>query len=93
MGVETDCDVLKAGHHGSSTSSSEAWLQAASPVLTLISCGKDNSYGHPHQETLMRLQAAGSRVLVTTDCGALTVRSDGERFQVEGFTESGRYEK
>lgn len=93
MGVETDCDVLKAGHHGSSTSSSEAWLQAASPVLTLISCGKDNSYGHPHQETLMRLQAAGSRVLVTTDCGALTVRSDGERFQVEGFTESERYER
>ena len=41
----------------------------------------------------MRLQAAGSRVLVTADCGALTVRSDGERFQVEGFTESERYER
>ena len=83
-----DCDILKAGHHGSSTSSSKEWLEAVSPSLTLISCGKDNSYGHPHEETIARLRAAGSRILVTTDHGALTVRSSGKGFRVEGFLQA-----
>ena len=83
-----NCDILKAGHHGSSTSSSEEWLAAVSPALTLISCGKDNSYGHPHKETLKRLRAAGSQILVTTDHGALTVRSSGKGFRVEGFRQA-----
>ena len=81
----TDCQVLKAGHHGSSTSSSAEWLAAASPELTLISCGEDNSYGHPHQETLERLAQAGSGILATKDWGALTVRSDGRSFRTEAF--------
>lgn len=84
-GTTVDCDVLKAGHHGSDTSSSEAWLTAASPALTLISCGEDNSYGHPHAGTLERLRAAGSGILVTMDWGALTVRSDGKNFRAEAF--------
>ena len=84
-GTTVDCDVLKAGHHGSDTSSSEALLTAASPALTLISCGEDNSYGHPHAGTLERLRAAGSGILVTMDWGALTVRSDGKNFRAEAF--------
>ena len=80
-----DCDVLKVGHHGSDTSTSDAWLQAVRPEIALISCGKENAYGHPHKETLERLRARGSMILATPDCGAITVRSNGEIFTVEGY--------
>lgn len=82
--VDTDCDILKAGHHGSRFSTTEEWLTAAHPRLTLISCGEDNSYGHPHEETLERLQEAGSQILVTTKEGAVTIYSDGKGFRAEG---------
>lgn len=82
---ELGSDILKAGHHGSRFSTTEEWLQRVQPALTLISCGQDNSYGHPHEETLERLREAGSRVLLTTEQGAITVRSDGRSFWVEGF--------
>lgn len=79
------CDVLKAGHHGSKTSSSEAWLSALSPGLTLISCGEDNRYGHPHRETLERIEDVGSAVLTTPENGAITIRSDGKSWSVTGY--------
>lgn len=82
---EVTCDILKAGHHGSRFSTTEEWLTAAHPRLTLISCGEDNSYGHPHEETLERLQEVGSQVLVTTREGAITIYSDGKNFHAEGF--------
>ncbi|MCD8329976.1 MAG: ComEC/Rec2 family competence protein [Lachnospiraceae bacterium] len=68
-----DYTLLKAGHHGSRTSSGEAFLELVSPEITVISCGKDNSYGHPHAETLARLTAAGSVIYTTPECGAVTV--------------------
>lgn len=79
------CDVLKAGHHGSKYSDSEAWLQALQPSLTLISCGLDNSYGHPHREALERLEAVGSRVLLTTEGGAITVKKSRRGFRAEQY--------
>ena len=75
--------ILKAAHHGSKNSSSEEFLQAVSPRVTLISAGKNNRYGHPHAETLERLQEVGSEVWSTQECGAITVRSDGERVMME----------
>lgn len=51
-GYKLDSDILKSGHHGSSTSNSEAFLSAVSPEYAVISCGEGNSYGHPHRETL-----------------------------------------
>lgn len=52
-----DCDLLKVGHHGSDTSSSQAFLDAVTPVHAVISCGEGNSYGHPVQEIVKRYEA------------------------------------
>ncbi len=72
-----DCDVLKAGHHGSRYSSSEVFLAAVKPEAAVISCGFNNSYGHPHAETLERLAACGADVWRTDTGGAVTVRISG----------------
>jgi beta-lactamase superfamily II metal-dependent hydrolase len=68
-GIDLDCEVLSAGHHGSSSSSSSLFLEKTNPYYVVISCGKDNSYGHPHTETLERLREVGSKILITKDCG------------------------
>lgn len=70
-------DVVKAGHHGSRTSTGDALLVAADPKVVVISAGKDNSYGHPHAETLARIASSGASVLSTIDEGAVTFVSDG----------------
>ena len=73
---EFDCDVFKAGHHGSGTSSSEALLKAATPALVVISCGEGNSYGHPHQNVLDRFANLGIDVLRTDLEGTIILCSD-----------------
>lgn len=75
---ELDVDVLKVGHHGSSTSSSEEFLQVVTPSVSVISCGEGNSYGHPHEKTLERLEVY-SDVIVRTDLtGAYSYTSSGK---------------
>ena len=64
--------LYKAGHHGSSTSSSEALLSAVQPQAAVISCGRDNDYGHPHAEVLRRLAAYGVDVYRTDEQGTIT---------------------
>lgn len=76
-GLPLKADVLKAGHHGSSTSTSSVFLAAVDPDYAVISCGKDNSYGHPHQETLDRLEEAGVSVFRTDEQGTIVAVSDG----------------
>lgn len=71
---ETSCDLLKVGHHGSSGSSSTEFLQWVNPDCAVISCGKDNVYGHPHKETLERLENEGTVILTTPECGAICIR-------------------
>lgn len=73
-----DCDVLKVGHHGSSSSSSMEFLNAVSPKYAVISCGTGNSYGHPHSEALSRLAKAGAEVYRTDKEGTVTVTCDGK---------------
>ena len=64
-GIDISADVLKAGHHGSSTSTSEAFLDRVSPSVAVIQCGKDNSYGHPHKETLEKFKERGIQIYLS----------------------------
>lgn len=66
-------DILKAGHHGSKTSSDLEFLQTIQPETAIISAGKNNRYGHPHVETLRNLKTAGSDVLSTAEHGAVHI--------------------
>lgn len=77
-GLPLDADVLKLNHHGSNTSSCELFLDAVNPSYAVISCGADNSYGHPHREVLERLNARNITVYRTDLLGTVTVSTDGE---------------
>lgn len=74
---ELESDVLQAGHHGSRTSSGSVWLEAVSPETVAISAGKDNAYGHPHEDVLGRISEIGARVRATLGEGAIIFESDG----------------
>ena len=82
-GLSLKADVLKLGHHGSSTSTCDEFLQAVSPSCAVISCGTDNSYGHPHRETMEKLSASGIRVYRTDEQGTLIATSDGSQITWE----------
>lgn len=69
--------VLKVGHHGSKTSTSASFLQQVKPQYAVISCGKDNNYGHPHQETLDRLAESSVEVHRTDEEGSIIFATDG----------------
>jgi len=77
-GENLKSDVLKAGHHGSKTSSSAAFLSLVSAPFSIISAGENNSYGHPHEEVLMRLSQNKSKILYTYEKSPVTFISDGE---------------
>lgn len=81
-GYEIQADVLKVGHHGSDTSTSQLFLQAVNPVCAVISCGTGNDYGHPHQETLDKLSEAGVTVYRTDLSGTITMVTDGAAIRV-----------
>lgn len=76
-----DCDVYKVSHHGASDASGEALLSAISPRYAVISCGAGNPYGHPSGETLVRLEAAGARILRTDLLGEILFECDGQRLR------------
>lgn len=77
-GFSLESDVLKLGHHGSKTSSSEAFLQAASPHFAIISAGANNRYGHPHKEVLDMLEKLNISPLATYDSGTIIFHSNGK---------------
>ncbi len=76
-------DVLKVAHHGSKTSSTEPFLDAAQPQFAIISVGADNSYGHPNQEVIDRLIEHHAAVFRTDRDGLITIRSDGRRLWLD----------
>ena len=75
--ADIKADVLKVGHHGSDTATSESFLQRVSPKYAIISVGKDNEYGHPSSTTLNKLKNIGATVWRTDQDGTITVKSDG----------------
>ena len=81
-GANLRADVLQVGHHGSSTSTGYAFLNAVLPEMGVISCGANNKYGHPHEETLSILRDAGVDVYRTDLMGTITIASDGQNYTV-----------
>ena len=81
----SETDVLKVGHHGSRSASSEVFLQTIKPQYAIISCGKKNHYGHPHEETLMQLQTIGARVYRTDQCGAIILHIQSGKIMLHGY--------
>lgn len=80
-GENLNCEVLKIGHHGSNTSTSEAFLGYINPEYAVISVG-ENKYGHPHQEILDLLGRFGINILRTNELGTIKIKSDGENLQI-----------
>ncbi len=81
-GMDITADVLKCGHHGSSTSSCEEFLDAVNPSAAVVSCGKDNDYGHPHRETLDALSTRNIPLWRTDKSGTIVALSDGEKISI-----------
>ena len=81
-GANLKADVLQVGHHGSSTSTSYIFLNSVLPEMGVISCGVNNKYGHPHEETLSILRDAGVDVYRTDLLGTITIGSDGRNYTV-----------
>lgn len=79
---DIDADVLKAGHHGSNTSSSEQFIDAVSPKITVLSYGEGNKYGHPHKEVTDLLAKYNSLVYATAESGTIVIETDGVNMSV-----------
>jgi beta-lactamase superfamily II metal-dependent hydrolase len=87
IGLEKEglrCDVLKAGHHGSRGSTGEEFLHFIKPAFVVVSAGEGNRYGHPHEETLARIEAAGAEALRTDQIGTVSIVSNGESIEIKG---------
>lgn len=76
-------DILKLGHHGSRTSSSDVWLDAVKPKIAIVSAGENNRYGHPHKEVIERLTGRDIEIRETSKEGTMTYVSDGKKWRVK----------
>ncbi|KXL53029.1 ComEC family competence protein [Anaerotignum neopropionicum] len=86
--LDVSAEILKLGHHGSKYSSSEVFLSEVLPTVAIISCGEDNFYGHPHEETLKRLNAQGVSVYRTDRQGTILAKiSPKDSYQMEAVAE------
>lgn len=79
QGNDLECDVLKVGHHGSYTATSHEFLKGTDPVYGVISCGENNSYGHPHGEIISRLEEEDVQIYRTDRMGTIVATSDGKK--------------
>lgn len=77
-GIDIRADVLHAGHHGSATSGSRDFVSRVAPTYAVISCGRDNPYGHPHEQTLDTLREFNIQVFRTDEQGSIVAVSDGD---------------
>ncbi len=84
-GSDLRADVLKVAHHGSKTSSTIDFLDRVKPQHAVISVAKPSPFGHPHPEVITRLQSTNARIWQTSECGAITISTDGSDLRVETF--------
>jgi competence protein ComEC len=84
-GTDLRADVLKVAHHGSKTSSTTEFLEKVNPRHAVISVAKLSPFGHPHAETIARLRTMSACVWRTSECGAITISTDGTDLRVETF--------
>lgn len=82
QGAALNSDVLKIAHHGSKTSTNNEFVQEVSPKIGVIQCKKDNSYGHPHEQTLETLKKYNVEVLRTDESGDIKIISNGQTYQI-----------
>lgn len=82
---ELKCDVVKVAHHGSRTSSTDSFVNAARPSIAVISVGLDSPYGHPHADVVARWRALGAEPLTTGERGAITISTDGIDLKLETY--------
>ncbi len=92
LGAWLKSDIIKVPHHGGRTSSSEEFLKTVTPQIAVVSAGKNNSFGHPHGETLERYNDAGIKLLRTDMDGAVTVTSTGSLHDIKTYWDS-RFKK
>lgn len=85
---DISADVLKVGHHGSSTANSKLFLMRVAPKVAVIPCGNENPYGHPHKEVMDRLKLLGTEIYRTDAFGTVVVYSDGEDIRIRTEKES-----
>ena len=90
-GFNVQANILKAGHHGSRTSSGKKFLAAVNPQIALISCGKDNDYGHPHKETIEKFNKINLPMYRTDQLGSIVVTLDNNKMSLQ--TTSGTKEE
>ncbi|MBQ2676852.1 MAG: MBL fold metallo-hydrolase [Clostridia bacterium] len=81
-GNQLNADVLKVGHHGSSTSSSKSFIAKVKPSYAIISCGADNSYNHPHSEAVNTLKDTNAKIYRTDLSGNIVVKTDGKAVEI-----------
>lgn len=80
---DLSADVLKVGHHGSSSSTGDRFLKAVNPEYAVISVGKDNDYKHPSSSTVTRLKKNGIKILRTDEMGTIVLRTDGKNVEIK----------
>src|ERR1051325_772590 len=85
--TDLHADVVKVPHHGSRSSSTEAFVKATSPKYAIISVGQKSMFGHPHREVVERWAANGAQVLTTGNCGMITVIMDGKTMSISAFVQ------
>ena len=81
--LNLDADILKVGHHGSGNSSTTEFLKKVTPQVSVISCGKGNTYGHPHSDAVDRLLKSGSKVYRTDTVGTVIAKCYDGGFNIE----------
>lgn len=83
LAYDLSAEIMKAGHHGSKTSTHQKFLQAVQPQYVVISAGKDNSYGHPHFIVLQRLINSQTKILRTDERGDIKISTNGQNIEIK----------